>query len=150
MSEPICIDLQARFGKRYRIGWEADGAAKPQWPRDEWPWLMELRCRYGRVYPKGGEILQAMTDRPRIGAQLRNLPCVLKAHGDDEVVVHFHVDDIGQVLALLKPYRRRQLSEAQRVRLRAMGFQREGHSPHVQSSLSDLRDAIAPSNDPRT
>lgn len=74
-----CINLAERFGRRYRIGWETEGKTKSEWPREDWPWLMELRCRYGKVYPLGGEILQAMTDKRRIGAQLRRLPCVLHA-----------------------------------------------------------------------
>jgi len=116
MSE-ACINLQERFGRRYRIGWEAGGKTRSQWPPEDWPWLMEIKCRYGTVSPFGGEILQAMTDKPRIGTQLRKLPCVLHARGADEVVIRFHVDHIGQVLALLKPYRRRQASEAERERL---------------------------------
>lgn len=40
---------------------------------------MRLTCRYGEVYPYGGEILQGMTDRPRLGAKLRALPFVLAA-----------------------------------------------------------------------
>src|SRR5262249_48881601 len=113
---PTCIDLQARFGRRFRVRVEADGATKSQWPREEWPWLMEIPCRRGRIYPKGGEILQAVSDRPSIRKQLRGLSCVLSVRGDLEVVVTFHVEDAEQVFALLKPYRRRRLSEAQRVK----------------------------------
>jgi hypothetical protein len=112
-----CVDLSKQF-PRYRLSWEANGATKGQWKREEgeWPWLMELRGRYGTVSPYGGEILQAMTDRPRIGAQLRALPCVLSARGADEIVVRFHVDHAPAVFNLLRPYRRRQLSEADRAK----------------------------------
>lgn len=58
MGQPTCVNLEARFGRRYRIGWEGNGASKGQWPREEWPWLMELRCHRGKVYPWGGELLQ--------------------------------------------------------------------------------------------
>jgi hypothetical protein len=145
MSEPTCIE---RFGKRYRIGWEAGGATKGQWPEAERPWLMELRCRFGTIYPKGGEILQAMTDRPRIGAKLRALRCVLSSKGDLETVVSFHVDDIEQVLALLKPYRRRQLSEARREQLRLAGaghrFKKQGRPCGTQSDLPAPESTIEP------
>jgi hypothetical protein len=142
MSEPTCINLEERFGRRYRIAWEAGGKTKPLWPREEWPWLMELRCHGGKAYPWGGELLQAYTDRRRTGAQLRALPCVLDAKGDDEVVVRFHVDHIEQVLAILKPYRRRQVSEAERERLRALGFQRQGDKSHCESDLAALESTI--------
>jgi hypothetical protein len=46
-----CANLEEGFGRRYRIGWEANGATKAQWPREEWPWLMEVRCHRGKVYP---------------------------------------------------------------------------------------------------
>jgi len=139
-----CIDLQQRFGRRYRIGFEADGATKAQWPREEWPWLMELRCHRGKVYPHGGELLQAYTDRRAIGRMLRALPCVLHAKGDDETVIRFHVDHIDAVLAILKPYRRRQLSEAQKKqqaeRLAAFRF---GKSAAVQDAKAALESTNA-------
>jgi hypothetical protein len=138
-----CVNLGARFGRRYRIGWEANGAMKAQWQREEWPWLMELRCHRGKVYPWGGELLQAWTDRRRTGAQLRALPCVLHAKGDDETVIRFYVDHIEAVLAVLKPYRRRQLSEAQKKqqadRLAAFRF---GQPAAVRDTKTALESTI--------
>ena len=112
------IDLRARFGDRYRIRPEAGGTTWYETPKHERPWLLEVPCRYGIVYPQSGETLAASTDRPRIGAKLRALPGVLTARGDAEVVVPFHVDDADAVLRVLKPYRRRRLSEAERARSR--------------------------------
>jgi hypothetical protein len=114
-----CINLAERFGHRYRIGWEASGATKRDWPRAERPWLMRLRCRAGHVAPYGGDVLQAVTDRPRLGTQLRALPFVLAARGDAETVVRFHVDHLSAVLAILRPYQRRRLTEARRAELGA-------------------------------
>jgi len=119
--EPTCISLAERFGHQYRIGWEAEGATKGLWPREEWPWLMEIVCRYGRVAPYGGELLRATTTHRRIGAVLRGLPCVLYAKGEDEVVVRFHVDHLDAVLAVLKPSRRRQVTAVERKRLAQIG-----------------------------
>lgn len=116
-----CIDLQARFGGIYRIGWEGAGATKHAWPREEWPWLMRMRCKYGAVYPYGGDLLQTFTDHPRIGRRLRALPFLLHARGDAETVVRFQLDYLQDVLALLRPYRRRQLSSAHKARLAANG-----------------------------
>jgi hypothetical protein len=102
---------------------------------------MRLKCRYGEVYPYGGELVQAMTDRPRLGVKLRALPFVLHARGDLETVVRFHADHLAAVLAILRPYRRRQVSEADRARLRGIGaghrFQ-AGQTDGVQSDLAPL------------
>jgi hypothetical protein len=35
MTVRICINLEKRFGRRYRIAFEADGKTKNQWPREE-------------------------------------------------------------------------------------------------------------------
>lgn len=101
MSAP-CINLQDRFGRRYRVSWEADGATRYHWPEVYRPWLLEIRCRYGLIYPFGAEILQAMTDRPRFGAKLRALPCIQSARGDAETVVTFHVDRAAAVFEVLE------------------------------------------------
>jgi len=147
MSE-TCINLQERFGRRYRIGWEADGATKAQTPREEWPWLMELLCRHGKVYPWGGELLQACSYTGATGAKLRRLPFVLHAKGGEETVIRFHVDHIEQVLAVLKPYRRRQVSEAEKERLTEMGERfRFSRSDGVQSDSSEISGAKAVPND---
>lgn len=51
------------------------------------------------------------------GGRLRALPFIERAQGDTEVRVVFHVDHLAEVLAVLKPYRRRQVSAAERDRL---------------------------------
>ncbi|MGD0945875.1 MAG: hypothetical protein ABSA52_00475 [Candidatus Binatia bacterium] len=123
-----CVNLQERFGRQYRVTWEADGVTKRFWAREDWSWLMDIRGRRGVIYPFGGEMLAAVESGARIGAKLRALPCVRSTRGDTETVVTFHVDDAPAVFELLKPYRRRQVSETQRERLRAIGFQRRAHS----------------------
>jgi hypothetical protein len=60
--------------------------------------------------------LAAFTDRPRVGARLRRLPFILSARGDLEVVVTFCINHADAVCAVLKPYRRRRLSPAQRAK----------------------------------
>jgi hypothetical protein len=143
MSVRTCINLAERFGRRYRVSFEAGGATKGQWAREDWPWLMEIRGRYGVVYPKGGEILQGMTDRPRMGRKLRALPCVRSVRGDAETIITFRVADAEQVFALLKPYRRRQMSETERERLRRIGFQREGRHAHCERDETGPETTIA-------
>lgn len=110
------VDLRARFGDRYRVRREARGATWFDTPAEERVWLLELPCRYGVVYPQGGKVLAAWTGHPRIGRKLRGLGCILSARGDLETIVTFHVGDAKAVFGVLKPYRRRRLSEAQRRR----------------------------------
>jgi hypothetical protein len=136
-NEATCVDLDAVYGDRFRLGWEADGATRNLWPREDWSWLRELRCRHGRVYPVGGDMLAAVTDRPRLGARLRRLPCVLTARGDLETVVTFRLADAGAVLALLRPYRRRRVTPAERARLAAIGdASKFGRRHGVQSGFA--------------
>ncbi len=138
MSEPSCIDLAERFGRRYRIRYEEQAT---EWPPADRPWLARIACRYGHVGVQGGERLYAFTDRPVIGRRLRGLPFVERAQGDAEVRVVFHVDHLAAVLAILKPYRRRQVSEAQRERLATMGcsaLAQHRAGANVQSDFSAL------------
>ncbi len=44
----------------------------------------------------------------------------MSARGDMETVITFHIDAVKQVLAVMKPYRRRQVSDAERTRLREL------------------------------
>ncbi len=151
MAEPTCINLAERFGRRWRIGWEANGATKAQWPKEDWPWLMEIPCRRGRVWPQGGEILAAVGTGRNVGGKLRRLPCVLSARGDFETVVTFHVNDIEAVLAILKPYRRRQLSEAQKARqVERLAAFRFAKSAAVQSENTAPESTIEPPDDTGT
>ncbi|MGH7787647.1 MAG: hypothetical protein ACRERC_12310 [Candidatus Binatia bacterium] len=113
-----CIDLAATYGDRYRISSEPQAAL---WPPADRLWLARIACLHGHVGVQGGRRLVAFTDRARIGAQLRALPGIERAQGDAEVRAVFDVDHLSAVLALLRPYRRRQVSAAERARLAAMG-----------------------------
>jgi len=120
---PECLDLRTRFGDRYRLRKEADGATWYATPEAERPWLLELPCRYGVVYPQGGEILAAVVTGRLARDRVAALPCIRSRRGDAELVVTFHVDAAEAVLAILKPRRRRQVSDTEWARLRAIGFQ---------------------------
>lgn len=140
-----CINLaeRKRFSHRYRIGHEEQAA---EWPPADRHWLARILCRYGHVGAQGGERLYAFTSRPRIGAQLRVLPFVEKAQGDAEVRVVFHLNHLAAVLAILKPYRRRQaLSNAQRAALAA------GRRPFPRRATVENDELAAPEStqDPR-
>ncbi len=143
MTTPTCINLQERFGRRCRVSWEADGATRFQWPEADRPWLMEIRCHRGVVYPVGGDILAAVGRGPRTCARLRALPGLLTVRGDLEPVVTFPADQAEAVLSVLKPYRRRQVSAGERERLRRIGFQRERSAAHSDGVFPALESTHA-------
>lgn len=115
------IDLRVHSGDRYRVSWEANGTTRSAWPEAEQSWLLELRCKYGIVYPQGGAILAATITSRQIGRRVAALPCIRTSRGDVERVVTFHVDDADAVFELLRPSRRRQVSPEEQDRLVAIG-----------------------------
>ena len=70
------IDLKTRFGKRYRITHDQAHAAEyGEGSRVHDPWLLTIPCRHGHIYPHGGELLGASTDRRgSIARRLAALP----------------------------------------------------------------------------
>jgi hypothetical protein len=131
MMNETCINLAARFGSQYRIAFEEQGA---EWPVADRPWLARIVCRYGHVGVQGGDRLHAFSARRQIAGQLLRPPFAESAlDGDGEARIVFHVDHLKAVLALLKPYRRRQgLSDAQRAAL-AAGRQPFRPRAHVEN-----------------
>jgi len=119
-----CVNLKRRFGRQYRVTYEESYVAQyGEGGRTEDPWLMILRCLHGHIFPHGGETLAASTNRHgKIAKQLLSLSSTtIHQHGDDGVTVLFHVDDFDAVAEHLKPRRRRQVSEQERVRLAELG-----------------------------
>ena len=148
---PSCIDLKARFDKRYRVVYEesyyadhGDGA------RREDPWLMILLCRYGHIFPHGGTTLAASVDgHPNVAGQLRRLKCC-RVHQDGdhgELTARFDVADFAEVAQIMRPRRRRLVSAEQRERLRAMGF-KKGSQSYYKSDPTARGGVPGPQGDP--
>lgn len=115
-----CVDLRERFGRRYRVRREADRVTWFETPEAERVWLLEIPCRYGVAYPRGGDLLAAVVTGRYARQQVAALPCIRSRRGDAELVVTFHVDDAEPVLTILRPWLRRQVSAAERERLAAL------------------------------
>ena len=114
-----CIDLKSRYGDRFRIASEESlTAERGENARDNDPWLRIIPCANGHIYPHGGEMLGASTDRPgRVAAALANLRHVrIVQDGSDGVNVVFPVAEFEAVAAVMKPRRRRRLSPEQIAR----------------------------------
>ena len=128
------INLKERFGRRYRVTYgESYYAEHGEKARVEDPVHMIIPCKYGHIYAAGEETLAAGVDgHPNVAGQLRRLKCC-QVHQDGdlgELTVLFDVTDFAKVVKIMRPRRRRQLSEAERQRLRVIGFQkgRQVHS----------------------
>lgn len=122
---PHCINLREHFGDRYRI--DFDPAYSPKGvPRAKLePWYMQIPCRYGVIYPFGPDRLAVEVDgHPRIAAKLDRMPeCIPYQRGDYFAAFIFPSSAMPKVSRLVRPYRRRHITEKERSRLRRMGRQ---------------------------
>ncbi len=140
--DPHCINLKERYGRRYRVvpeesyqGEYGDGARTPD------PWLLTIPCRFGHVFPHGSDLLAASVDgHPKLANRLRKLKCC-EVHQDGnfgELTVLFDVADFAKVARIMRPRRRRQISETERQRLRAMGLTK-GQEPRLDVEYTARR-----------
>ncbi len=110
---PDCIDLRERFGDEYFINWD-ECRIKGGRPA---PWLMQIRCKYGHIFPHGGDELAVSVDgHPSIAGRIRRLKCC-RVHqgGSDGVTAIFHMHDFAQVAVVIRPRRRPRLTDEQRA-----------------------------------
>ena len=114
-----CVNLKRRFGDRYRVDYEEAYFAERTRRTLEDPWQMLVLCRNGHICPWGGSLLAACTrGRGAVAGRLRSLPfAAVVQDGDDGVNVLFDVKHFDDVAAIMRPRRRRHVSEAERQRL---------------------------------
>jgi hypothetical protein len=112
-----CVNLRERFGRRYRVEYEESYYAQygPHARTDD-PWLQIIPCRRGHICPWGPSTLAASTNgRGPTARKLIALPGVtLWQDASDGVTVLFPVEMFDEVAELMKPRRRRQMTEEQR------------------------------------
>jgi hypothetical protein len=111
-----CIDLRHLFGADYKISWDEAYDAKGKHRDSLDPWYALIPCRFGVIYPHGGNRLAVEVDRhPKATKLLLALPGLTPTQsGDDEMTFVFEVGLFAQVAAVVQPRRRRRLSEARR------------------------------------
>jgi hypothetical protein len=117
-----CVNLKERFSRRWRIANEASHEAEyGENARTVDPWLMTVPCQHGHLFPWGGNLLAASTDKR--GGVARKLLALdrtqVRQDGDDGVTVSFHVDDVKVVAKMMKPRTRRRLSPEHKAKLAA-------------------------------
>ena len=116
-----CVNLKATFGDRYWYLWdEAYAAERPEHHTVEVPWLTIIPCKFGRIFPWGGQVLAASCDAGGVKRrELARLPGVRVVVGGAkdcaEVVVTFDVAGIDAVAEVMEPRRQRQYSVEERA-----------------------------------
>ena len=142
--DATCVNLTERFGDFFKIGFDPAYDPKHR-PRDKLdPWYMLICCYRGEVYPHGGDTLVVEVEgRPIIRNRLAALDCTtVHQKGDNFGAFRFHVDDFDAVAEIVLPRKRRQVSEAEKERLRNLsaehGFKSQPHqSEHGNGSEID-------------
>jgi hypothetical protein len=133
VSEPACVNLAQLFGDRYKVAYDPayDPFNVPHDKRD--PWMMQLPCERGTIYPHGGDLLAVEVDnRTPTARKVAALPGVCVSQGDDgkpaddpykdwggDMTFLFPLALFDRVAALVKPRKRRRLSEEDKARLLA-------------------------------
>jgi hypothetical protein len=128
------LDLKQLAGARYKI--VLDPSSQVDTDRETRLWCYRIPGKAAGKPPDqktsfisvhGPETLAAWSDRPRIVRRLAALPFAhTHQRGDREIRVLFPVDRLDEVCAVIQAKRRRQVSEAERLRLAEMGRR---HSP---------------------
>ena len=111
-----CVNLLERFGTEFRITFDEAYDAKHRHTLD--PWTIEIPCRFGVIYPHGGDRLAVECDRhPVANRQLRELGLQIWQDGAVETTFVFPVDLFEAVAAIVQPKRRRRLGEEHKRKL---------------------------------
>jgi hypothetical protein len=113
-----CVNLRETFGERFRIAFDPayDHRGVPRAKLD--PWMMTIPCQGGiTIYPHGGELLAVEVDyHPGIAKKLAAVEGVrLHQNGDGEKTFTFPVGLFDGIAGIVKPKRRRRLTDAQRA-----------------------------------
>lgn len=135
---PDCINLKTTFGTRYQIGFDPAYDPRGKARKDPDPWMLTIPCRYGTIYPSGGDKLRVDIDgHTKIAKQVARLAgCRLVQDGDDEKTFEFALDSIDVVADLVKP----RLIHKSRDNVPMIGQQtRFGISVETASDLVDER-----------
>jgi hypothetical protein len=128
-----CVNLRERFGNQYRITF--DEAYDPRnRPRDKLdPWMMQIPCRFGTIYPHGGRVLAIEVDQHPMAVRLLEAIPACRGHqaSNRERTFLFDLADFPAVAAVVRPRQKRRLSDAQRqsARERIMAWHAQKPSP---------------------
>jgi len=127
-------NLQNLFGNRFRVS--HDPAARTYAEKQD-PWMMTLPCENGVIYPQGTNRLAVECKTSTAGKLLTLQGITVHQKGDREWTLLFDVAMFDAVAAIVKPKKRRLLSQEQKAgnaeRLRGFAF-KNGTQPTAQKS----------------
>jgi hypothetical protein len=129
-QDPPCPNLKELFGDRFKIGHDP---AAVTWGEKSDPWMMTVLCKGGVViYPfSDGKLAVEIDYHGGVAKQVAAIPGV-RSHqdGDNEHTFVFPLELFDEVAAIVKPRRRRRMTEEQkaisRARLANYAFPRKG------------------------
>jgi hypothetical protein len=135
-----CVDLRPwaernryRFRLEESFGAESDGHVK-----GDGRWYVEVLCRYGLIYPKGGDILLAYATSG-VKRHLAAMGLEHHQHDGNNEVFRVPVGRLDEVAAILKPRRRRPPVAMTPERLAALRKGRERIAEGGQTGLEPRR-----------
>jgi hypothetical protein len=128
MSEPACIDLRP-WANEHRYRWRFEEGHSGAESDSEW--YVEVICRYGLIYPKGGNVLLAYATsgvKRHISALRTQHSALIEHHqwDDSAEVFRFPSALLDDLAAILKPKRlpgRAEPTDKQREILKRHAFQ---------------------------
>jgi len=106
-----CVDLRPwAKDNRYRYRLEESYKAESNGHvKGDGRWFVEVLCKYGLIYPKGGDILLAYVTSG-VKRHLAAMGLEHHQHDGNNEVFRFPVSRLDEVAALLKPRRRKTIS----------------------------------------
>ena len=112
------INLKELYGEKFRLDVEESYYAEnPKFRKQEEPWLTYVVCVNGSIGVWGDDLLVACTKtNGAVASRLKVLPYTEVAQeGSDGVNVTFNIAHFDDVAKIMKPKRRRRLSEEQKA-----------------------------------
>src|SRR5262249_28340835 len=129
MSE--CINLQALYGKTYRITYDRSYSPRNVLKVERDAWMMEIPCKYGTVYCHGQDRLAVEVDNhPNMSNALNALEGVsLYQDGEKEKTFLFPLELFDKVAEIVHPRRRRHGKPENGARLSPYWFKKKEAKP---------------------
>lgn len=116
MAKAKCINLKKEFGKQYKITYDPAFDSKGLRVANLDPWMMQVSCQRGVIYPFGGSTLAVELDGR--GPTIKRLEALAGVQpytrGDRDATFLFDISLFNAVASVVLPRRRRQLTEEQR------------------------------------